>query len=209
MRAASAVSISMARYRSITVLPARVRTAPPPPLPPAAVSTTGVPKLRLRSSTSSQVRRYDIRKARPAAEIEPERAIASRTATLPGPIRAPETRSSRILSRSLAGVTSLEPGLRFVILGAAVAYHAPAVEPWHGPLTQETLYLNGYIVANQEGRCYAVRSCFCHCWPGLGPPGPGAWSMRPGAASWCQSRLGAYSQPVRLRPSFWRPLPPI
>src|SRR5580704_10308768 len=85
----------------MTAFPAGVRTAPPPPLPPAAVSTSGVPRLRLSSSTSSQVRRYDIRKARPAAEIEPERAISSSTATLPGPIRAPETRSSRMLSRSV------------------------------------------------------------------------------------------------------------
>ena len=82
-------------------LPARVRTAPPPPLPPAAVSTTGVPRLRFRSSTSSQVRRYDMRSTRPAAEIEPERAISSSTATLPGPIRAPDARSSRMLNRSL------------------------------------------------------------------------------------------------------------
>src|SRR5437868_5455297 len=37
---------------------------------------------------------------RPAAEIEPDRAISSSTATLPGPIRAPEARSSRMLSRS-------------------------------------------------------------------------------------------------------------
>lgn len=101
LRAAAAVSISIARYRSTIVLPAAVSSAPPPPLPPAAVSTTGVPSVRFRSSTSSQVRRYDMRKALPAAEMEPDRAISSSTATLPGPMRAPDARSSRMLSRSI------------------------------------------------------------------------------------------------------------
>src|SRR5690349_21038220 len=43
-----------------------------------------------------------MRSARPAAEIEPDRATSSSTATLPGPILAPEARSIRMLSRSRA-----------------------------------------------------------------------------------------------------------
>src|ERR1700734_2234254 len=83
-------------------LPAGVNTVPPPPLPPAAVSTTGAPRPLFRSSTSSQVRRYDIRNARPAAEIEPDRPISSRTAIFPGPMRSPLARSIRIFRRSPA-----------------------------------------------------------------------------------------------------------
>lgn len=106
LRTAAAASTSMARYRSTTAFPAFVSTAPPPPLPPAAVSTTGVPRPLFSSSTSSQVRRYDIRNARPAAEIEPERAISSRTAIFPGPIRVPDARSTLMLNRSLAFAAS-------------------------------------------------------------------------------------------------------
>ena len=86
---------------NMTVCPRRVSRAPPPPEPPAPVSTTA-PRLRFRSSTSSHVRRYGIRRARPAPEMEPACSIASSTATLPGPIRTSEAKSIRILSRSTA-----------------------------------------------------------------------------------------------------------
>jgi len=85
-----AVSISIARYRSMTARLASVRTAPPPPLPLAAVSTTGVPMLELSSSTSCHVRLWDMRKVRPGIEMEPDRPISSSTATLPGPILTPD-----------------------------------------------------------------------------------------------------------------------
>jgi hypothetical protein len=51
----------------------------------------------------SQVCRYDILSVRPAAEIEPVRAICSSTAILPGPILPPDARSILMLSRARAG----------------------------------------------------------------------------------------------------------
>src|SRR5262249_44548882 len=62
-----------------------------------------------------------MRSTRPAAEMEPERAISSSTATFPGPILAPETRSSRMLSLSLAGAVSFAFGLRFTMTGTVDA----------------------------------------------------------------------------------------
>src|ERR1700750_2636152 len=97
-----------------TALPSSVRTAPPPRVPPPAVSTTAAPNPLLSSSTRTQVRRYDIFNVRPAAEIEPARAICSSTAILPGPILPPDVRSILMLSWSLAlgGLENLRGGFR-------------------------------------------------------------------------------------------------
>jgi hypothetical protein len=54
----------------------------------------------------SQVCRYDNFSVRPAAEIEPVRAICSSTAILPGPILPPDGRSILMLSRSPAPAAS-------------------------------------------------------------------------------------------------------
>src|SRR5579862_6470914 len=67
-------------------MPAGVSTAPPPRSPPVAVATAGAARQRLVSSTRSHARRYDILSDLAAAEIDPVRAIASSSATLPGPI---------------------------------------------------------------------------------------------------------------------------
>ena len=86
------------RYRSTTSRPNDVSSAPPPRLPPRAVSTTGRRKATFISSTKSHVRRYDISIARPAAEIDPEWPISSRSPTLPGPSRRSGVRSTRRLN---------------------------------------------------------------------------------------------------------------
>lgn len=57
LRAAVALSASIALYCLTTARPSFVRLAPPPPLPPADVSTTGLPRPIFNSSIRSQVRR--------------------------------------------------------------------------------------------------------------------------------------------------------
>src|SRR5882757_8775149 len=72
--------------------------APPPFLPPVCRSTAACPQIRFNSSTRSQARLYDMSIARPAAEIEPQAWMFSRSAILPGPIRPPSgSRSMRTL----------------------------------------------------------------------------------------------------------------
>ena len=58
-----------------------------------------------------------MRSTRAAAEIEPDRPICSSTATLPGPIRAPDARSSLMRSRSLALAVFADFGVRFAMTG--------------------------------------------------------------------------------------------
>src|SRR5271169_930992 len=61
---------------------------------------------------------------RPAAEIEPDRAISSSTATLPGPIFAPDARSTLILSRSIEPPVSAGFGFRFAMAGQKITFAA-------------------------------------------------------------------------------------
>ena len=54
---------------------------------------------------------------RPAAEIEPDRAISSSTATFPGPIRSPHARSILIFRRSPDFPDSPDGGFFFGMTG--------------------------------------------------------------------------------------------
>ena len=77
---------SMSRYSATSLHPVGESLVPPPSLPPGMARTTGFESRRLRSSTSIQARRYDMRSFLAAAEIEPVSRMASRSAIFPGPI---------------------------------------------------------------------------------------------------------------------------
>src|SRR6185312_8003685 len=100
----------------MTSCPSAVSAAPPPRAPPVCAATTGSRKQRLRLSTSSQARRYDIAISRPAAEIEPLASISSRSRILPGPIARSPSKSMRRVSRVIAfgpGPAPVRPVLVF------------------------------------------------------------------------------------------------
>src|SRR6185437_13286659 len=87
----------------MTAWPSGVSAAPPPFAPPVCADTTGSRKERLRLSTRSQARRYDIPISRPAAEIDPLAPINSSSLILPGPIARSPSKSMRKVSRVIAG----------------------------------------------------------------------------------------------------------
>ena len=75
--------------------PNAVNVAPRPWAPPGWASITGSQKQLFISSTRSQARRYDMPNLRPAREIDPVFAIASRRPILPGPTARPPLKSIR------------------------------------------------------------------------------------------------------------------
>lgn len=91
-------------------MPNGVKTAPPPPAPPDAAVVTGSVKAWFMLSSSTQARLYDMPMSRAAADIDPVLRMLSSSFTLPGPIRAPDSKTMLILTRAIALLSHTHDG---------------------------------------------------------------------------------------------------
>ena len=110
------------RKRRMALSPSSVTRAPPPPLPPAVISTNGIFDCRFMESTRSQAWRYAISRDLAALVIEPCSRICSRRLTRPQPMNVPSGPSIQIRPRT-PRMGSMQRLWLLFLFGICAIYH--------------------------------------------------------------------------------------